>query len=489
MVGGLFFEPTMPNALTVETRKVEALIPYARNPRTHSDAQIAQLAASIVEFGWTNPILVDGDNGVIAGHGRLLAARKLGMTDVPVIELAHLTSAQKRALVIADNRLALDAGWDEAMLVLELAELADIGFELDLTGFSANDIERLLDAVETSEATNGTEKDADTDSSEDDDVGNDDDSLPPADPVSRIGDVWMIGKHRLICGDAADPAVVAALMRGETAHLCITSPPYGQQRDYASGGIGNWDTLMRGVFGAARAALHDDAQLLVNLGLVHDDNEVQTYWDGWTTWMRAQGWRRFGWYVWDQGPGLPGDWRGRLAPSFEFVFHFNRSNRKPNKIVPCKFAGRDIHLRADGSSTALRGKDGGALDWAHANQPTQDMRIPDSVIRVMRHKGKLGRGIDHPAVFPIALPQFVIETYTDAGELVYEPFGGSGTTLLACERTGRICRAVEIAADYVDVAIERVRQQIPSLLITLEATGQPFDAVAAERRSDARAAA
>lgn len=478
----------MPYALTVETRRVEALIPYARNPRTHSDAQIAQLAASIVEFGWTNPILVDGDNGVIAGHGRLLAARKLGMTEVPVIELAHLSPAQKRALVIADNRLALDAGWDEAMLVLELAELADIGFELDLTGFSASDIERLLDAVETTEPAN-TPDASDTDHDTDEAKDEDNDPAPPADPISRVGDVWVIGRHRLICGDAADPAVVAALMCGETAHLCITSPPYGQQRDYASGGIGDWDALMRGVFGAARAALHDDAQLLVNLGLVHDDNEVQTYWDGWTGWMRAQAWRRFGWYVWDQGPGLPGDWRGRLAPSFEFVFHFNRSNRKPNKIVPCKFAGQDIHLRADGSSTALRGKDGGALGWAHANQPTQNMRIPDSVIRVMRHKGKLGRGIDHPAVFPVALPQFVIETYSNSGELVYEPFGGSGTTLLACERTGRVCRAVEIAADYVDVAIERVRQQIPSLPITLEATGQPFDAVAAERRSDARAAA
>jgi DNA modification methylase len=235
--------------------------------------------------------------------------------------------------------------------------------------------------------------------------------------------------------------------------------------------------------------LRDDAQLLVNLGLVHDDNEVQPYWDGWIAWMRAQGWRRFGWYVWDQGPGLPGDWRGRLAPSFEFVFHFNRRNRKANKTVPCKFAGQDIHLRADGSSTALRGKDGGALAWSHEHQPTQEMRIPDSVIRVMRHKGKLGRGIDHPAVFPIALPTFAIETYTDPDEVVYEPFGGSGSTLIACERTGRLCRAVEIASEYVDVALERVRQQLPGLPITLEATGQSFDAVAADRRRATRAVA
>lgn len=482
----------MSNVLTVETRLVEALIPYARNPRTHSDAQIAQIAASIVEFGWTNPILVDGENGVIAGHGRLLAARKLGLSEVPVIELAHLSAAQKRALVIADNRIALEGEWDDAMLVLELADLAEAGFELELTGFSATEIERLLDAVETSgtidtpTASNDTPPaDAEDEDSEDDD----DTTAPPADPISRVGDVWRIGSHRLICGDAADPAVVASLMQGEHAHLCITSPPYAQQRDYANGGIGDWDALMRGVFGAARAALKDDAQLLVNLGLVHRDNEVQPYWDAWIAWMRERGWRRFGWYVWDQGPGLPGDWAGRLAPSFEFVFHFNRQSRRANKTVPCKFAGRDTHLRADGSSTAMRAPDGEVDSWSHAGQPTQAMRIPDSVIRVMRHKGVLGRGIDHPAVFPVALPTFAIETYTDSGAVVYEPFGGSGTTLIACERTGRVCRAVEIAAEYVDVALERVRQQLPGLPITLEATGQSFDAVAAERRQAARAAA
>jgi DNA modification methylase len=482
----------MSHVLTVETRRVETLIPYARNPRTHSDAQIAQIAASIVEFGWTNPILVDGDSGVIAGHGRLLAARKLGLSEVPVIELAHLSAAQKRALVIADNRIALDGGWDDAMLMMELADLADVGFDLDLTGFSATEIERLLDAVETSDAPGAPEAANDEASTDPDNDETEDDAgalATDAEPVSRAGDVWMIGPHRLICGDAADPAVVAALMRGEQAHLCITSPPYARQRDYASGGIGDWDGLMQGVFGAARRALRDDAQLLINLGLVHRDNEVQPYWDGWVAWMRTQGYRRFAWYVWDQGPGLPGDWNGRLAPSFEFVFHFNREARRPNKIVPCKYAGQKEHLDNDGSSTSMRGRDGKIGGWTHSGLPTQDYRIPDSVIRLSRHKGKLGRGIDHPAVFPVVLPTFAIETYTDAGALVYEPFGGSGTTLIACERTGRVCRAVEIAAEYVDVALERVRQQLPGLPITLEATGQPFDAVAAERRTTARAAA
>ncbi len=190
--------------------------------------------------------------------------------------------------------------------------------------------------------------------------------------------------------------------------------------------------------------------------------------------MRTQGWRRFAWYVWDQGPGMPGDWAGRLAPSFEFVFHFNRDTRKPNKTVPCKFAGQDTHLRADGSSTALRGKDGDVGGWTHAGQPTQDHRIPDSVIRVMRHKGKIGEGIDHPAVFPVALPQFAIEAYTVEGEIVFEPFCGSGTTLLAAQRTGRVARAVEIAPEYVDVAIRRFQQNFPNEPVHLEATGQPF---------------
>lgn len=344
------------NTLNVEYRKVEALIPYARNPRTHAESQIAKIAASIVEYGWTNPILVDGDNGIIAGHGRLAAARKLGLDQVPVIELAHLTVAQKRALVIADNRLALDAGWDEEMLALELADLSEAGYDLALTGFEDAEIEALL---------TGGVTDADADAEPDTEEPDAADDVPeaPVVGVSRPGDVWAIGAHRLICGDATDRDVVAALMQGDLSRLCFTSPPYGNQRDYTSGGISDWDGLMRDVF--THLPMAGDGQVLVNLGLIHRDNEVIPYWDAWLSWMRQQGWRRFAWYVWDQGPGMPGDWAGRFAPSFEFVFHFNRESRKPNT------------------------------------------RIPDSVIRVMRHKGKIGQDIDHPAVFPVALPEFV----------------------------------------------------------------------------------
>lgn len=468
--------------LNVKYRKVDSLIPYARNPRTHSEAQVAKIAASIVEFGWTNPVLVDGENGVIAGHGRLAAARKLGLDAVPVIELAHLSSNQKRAYVISDNRLALEAGWDEDMLALELADLTEAGFDLALTGFDDVELDTMFGAPGDADA----DTNADGDSPEGGEDAADDVPQVPVDAVSRTGDIWALGQHRLICGDATDQSVVASLVQGDKATLCFTSPPYGNQRDYASGGITDWDGLMRGVF--AKLPVTDDAQVLVNLGLIHRGNEVVPYWDAWLGWMRSQEWRRFAWYVWDQGPGMPGDWAGRLAPSFEFVFHFNRHSRTPNKIVPCKHAGQESHLRADGTSTAMRSKEGEVGGWAHKGQPTQDSKIPDSVIRVMRHKGKIGQDIDHPAVFPVALPEFILQAYSNTGDFVYEPFGGSGTTMLAAQRSGRQCRSVEIAPEYVDVAIKRFQQNFPGVPVKLVSTGQTFEAVVAERSESTEAA-
>jgi hypothetical protein len=189
------------------------LIPYARNARTHSDDQVAQIAASIREFGFTNPVLTDGANGIVAGHGRVLAARKLGLADVPVIELAHLTPAQRRAYVLADNKLALNAGWDADLLRLELAELQDLGFDLDLTGFDADEIAGFL-----AEPTTGL---------------TDPDDIPPLPevPVTRPGDVWLLGRHRLACGDCTDAAVVAAVLGGVRPHLMVTDPPYGVAYD------------------------------------------------------------------------------------------------------------------------------------------------------------------------------------------------------------------------------------------------------------------
>ena len=201
--------------LQIAWRPLGELIPYARNPRTHSDAQVAQIAASIREFGWTNPVLVDGANGIIAGHGRVLAARKLGLERVPVIELAHMSEAQKRAYVLADNQLALNAGWDEALLRLELADLSELGFDLGLIGFGEGELERLL----AGEGRTGLTED---------------DEAPalPEQAITQPGDLWVLGEHRLLCGDATVPADVERVLDGQLADMTFTDPPYNV--DYAN---------------------------------------------------------------------------------------------------------------------------------------------------------------------------------------------------------------------------------------------------------------
>jgi len=231
---------------------------------------------------------------------------------------------------------------------------------------------------------------------------------------------------------------------------------------------------MRGVFRHLAEVMAPAGQVLVNLGLVHRDSEWQPYWQGWLEWMRAQGWRRFGLYVWDQGPGLPGDWNGRLAPAFEFIFHFNREARQANKIVPCKWAGT---LNA---GSGLRAADGEVKPYTHFGLPVQEMRIPDSVLRIMRHKG---RSIEtrHPAVFPVSLPEFVIRAYSDEREIVFEPFSGSGTTIIAGQRTNRRVCAIELAPEYVDLTVARWRKLYPDMPVRLADDGRDYDAVAAER--------
>jgi hypothetical protein len=200
--------------LAIAWRPLGELIPYARNPRTHTDAQVAQIAASIREFGWTNPVLVDAASGIIAGHGRVLAAHKLGLGRVPVIELAHLSEAQKRAYVLADNQLALNAGWDQELLRLELADLLELGFDLGLIGFGEGELERLLAGSKEG-------------------LTEDDEAPPlPEQAVTRPGDVWILGEHRLLCGDATVLADVERVLDGQLADMTFTDPPYNV--DYAN---------------------------------------------------------------------------------------------------------------------------------------------------------------------------------------------------------------------------------------------------------------
>lgn len=195
--------------MQIKTVAVQQLIPYVKNSRTHSDAQVAQIAASIKEFGWTNPILVDGENGIIAGHGRLMAARKLGHAEVPVIELAHMTDSQKRAYVIADNQLAMNAGWDTSLLSLELADLKDQGFNLDILGFDPKELDKLLEPEQVDGLT-------------------DEDAVPdvPVEPKTKLGDIYQLGNHRLMCGDSTSIDAVEKLMDGQKADMVFTDPPY-----------------------------------------------------------------------------------------------------------------------------------------------------------------------------------------------------------------------------------------------------------------------
>jgi len=217
-------EKTVGN-IKVESREISALIPFARNSRTHSDAQVAQIAASIREFGWTNPILIDGDNGIIAGHGRLAAARKLGVTEIPVIVLDHLTDAQKRALVIADNKLALNAGWDMDLLSSEIEGLGSEGYDLSLLGFNDDELAAML-----AEKTEGL---------------TDPDFVPepPVNPISVVGDVWQLGRHRIMCGDSTSITAIEQLMDGQLADMLFTDPPYGMS--YGGGGARRFDPKRR----------------------------------------------------------------------------------------------------------------------------------------------------------------------------------------------------------------------------------------------------
>ncbi len=277
--------------------------------------------------------------------------------------------------------------------------------------------------------------------------------------VARRGDLWLLGRHRIICGDVTDPLVVRNLMGDSHIGLLFTSPPYDDARLY-EGNLMEWTPLMKGMISACSSYFADDAQLLVNLGLRIKKGEWHSYWDQWIEWMWTSGWRRYGWYVWDQGAGLPGEWRGRLWPSFEFVFHFNKQSRELNKTVKNKNAGEIYTAR---NQRCLTRKDGSIDTFTHAGKRVPSHRVPDNVIRIVRNIVN-GLGRQHPATFPVELGRFVLEAFSDTKDCVFDPFVGSGTTLIAGELYNRQVFAAEIEPTYVDLAIARYLELGPSLL-------------------------
>lgn len=426
---------TEPTALSVVYLPIEQLVPYARNSRTHSDAQVAQIAGSIREFGWTNPVLVDGDGNVIAGHGRILAARQLGMPAVPVIRLGHLTETQRRALVIADNKLALNAGWDEDLLSLELRDLRDGGFDLGLTGFGGDELADLL-----ADRTVGL---------------TDPDDAPPApvNPVSVLGDVWVLGRHRIVCGDSTDADTVAKVLGDVKPHLMVTDPPYGV--DYNP----NW----RIEVGRKHASMNRPKIDRGATGKVENDDNAD--------WREA--WALFPGdvaYVW-QGDKQITDMARQLTET-GFVCR--------NLIVWAKsqFAiGRgDYHPMHETCWYVVRkGKTG---HWAGDRKQTTLWQIDKP------KKSETG----HSTQKPVECMRRPIENNSSPGQAVYDPFVGSGTTIIACEQSGRCALALELNPAYVDVAVKRW-QEFTGQAAVLEGDGRSFAEVCEARYAATGAAA
>lgn len=414
--------------LKIVYRNAEALKPYAGNARTHSAEQVAQIARSIEEFGWTNPILVDGDGGVIAGHGRLMAAKEMGIEKVPTITVAGLTDAQKRALVIADNKLALNAGWDDERLLHELASLAADSFDLSLTGFDVDE----LDALKPPKRTTGN---------------TDPDERPLIDraaAVSEVGNLWNMGDHRLLCGSCTDRSAVDKVLAGERADLCLTDPPYGLGERKASGknDYAEYEDTRENLVELAKAWLP----------IARDVSETVVFSPGVTNqWLYPEP----AWVLcWFYGGGqLRSSWGFNCWQPFLFY------GSQPWGVSAWE------PLLAYGKDPSLAAGMGGRPDAVNLNVPAN------------------AADIDHPCPKPVALLEWLLARLVfRESALLYEPFNGSGSTMIAAEKAGHRVRAIELTPHYVDVAIKRW-QAFTGLQATLEGDGRTFDEIAAEREA------
>jgi DNA modification methylase len=398
-----------------ERRKVSDLTPYARNSRTHSDEQVAQIAASIKEWGFTTPVLIDPDGGIIAGHGRVMAAQRLGLEDVPCIIAQGWSEAQKRAYVIADNKLALNAGWDNEMLAVEFGELKDLDFDLSLTGFEMDEI----DALFPEDVTEGL---------------TDEDAVPeaPEAPVTVEGDVWLLGRHRLMCGDSTSVDAVDKLMAGASIDLVHTDPPYGigesagKRKSRETNSLAKSSSHLHEFDDSSTDAARDAFALCEGLGI-----KRQVWW-GANHYAHALP-ETANWFVWDK-----------------------RVEEKQKDV------------NSDCELAWVRSK------WAS--------------VRIFRHlwKGLIkaserGEARVHPTQKPVALVEWVFDYYRDLAT-VLDLFGGSGSTLIAAERQNKQAFLMELTPQYCDVIIKRW-QDFTGETATLESTGQTYDELKNEREA------
>jgi DNA modification methylase len=408
----------------IEMWLIDKLIPYAKNPRTHSDAQAAQIAASISEFGFNNPILVDTKAGIIAGHGRLLAARKLGLTEVPVIVLDHLTEAQKRAYIIADNQLALNAGWDDDLLRSELAALQEESFDLGLIGFEDQELARLLAAQDAREGLT------------------DEDAVPalPEEPVSRLGDLWILGNHKLLVGDATDGGDVATLMAGEVADLVFTDPPYNVDYEgYTEEHLkikgdrmsdADFKHFLEAAFRSCRSAVKSGASLYVCHASCWQREFQNT--------LEAVGFKVRCQIIWAKNT---------------FAWGWGRYKFRHEPIFYCHVAGEKDPWYGDKSQSTV---------WEESKPAANRL---------------------HPTMKPVELIERALLNSSKTGDIVVDLFGGSGSTLIGCERRGRKARLMELDPKYADCIVQRW-QEYSGHQAVLEGDGRRYNQLIEERHKE-----
>ena len=400
--------------MKIQQVSVEKLIPFARNSRTHSDKQVAEIAASIKEFGWTNPILVDGDKGIIAGHGRLLAARKLNMDTVPVIELAHLTETQKRAYVIADNKLALNADWDDQLLTIELNDLLADGFALELLGFDKDELAKLLEPEQIEGLT-------------------DEDAVPevPDEPVTKLGDVWILGNHRLMCGDSTSIDAVEKLMDGQKADMVFTDPPYALFGNSTGVAGVTDDNMVRSFFRDILVMLKINAKPYAHIYVCCDWHSAFSI----EAVAKSIELKAKNLCIWDKGDGGIG---AMYQQCYEMIWFFDNSPT---------------------SKTTTNSNKAG-------------VRVVNGKPNIWRIKRHLINRV-HNAQKPVDLVNIPMLNGSDGGNVVLDLFGGSGTTLISAEINGRAARLMELEPKYCDVIVKRW-QDFTGKVATLEATKEPF---------------
>jgi len=404
--------------MTVDMMPVDTLIPYARNAKLHNDTQIAAIAGSIKEFGFNNPVLIDSDGGIIAGHGRVMAARKLGLLEVPCIQLDHLTDNQKRAYILADNRLAeIGGGWDAELLKLELDDLRLEDVDIDGLGFDDASLDELLADVGGDEGTEGL---------------TDPDEVPevPAVPVTKPGDVWLLGKHRLMCGDSTSIDAVKNLVPGGGVGILLTDPPYnvayeGKTKDALtiqndSMSDASFRKFLCDAFTAANSVMAPGAVFYI----WHADSEGYNFRGA----CFDVGWEVRQCLIWKKSLLILG------RQDYHWIHE------------PCLYGW----------------KDGAGHFWASDRKQTTVMEFD-----------KPTRNGEHPTMKPVDLFEYQMLNNTKKGDVVLDIFGGSGTTLIAAERNSRVARIMELDPKYCDVIIKRW-QDFTGKQATLEATGEPF---------------